>query len=58
MENKYIEELNKRIDKSEASISRGRVVSHTEVMKKIEDFIKEHNSGIINNGKHGKHGSC
>ena len=53
MENKYIEELNKRIDKSEASISRGRVVSHTEVMKKIEDFIKEHNSGIINNGKHG-----
>ena len=37
-----VEELNRRIDKAEQSIAEGRVVSHSEVMKRIDDFIKKH----------------
>ena len=37
-----IEELNKRIDKAEASIAQGHVVSHHEVINQMNDFIKAH----------------
>ena len=37
-----VEELNRRIDKAEQSIAEGRVVSHSGVMKRMDDFIKKH----------------
>ncbi len=37
-----VEELNRRIDKAEKSIAEGRVVSHSDVMKRMDDFIKKH----------------
>ena len=37
-----VEELNRRIDKAEQSIAEGRVVSHSDVMKRMDDFIKKH----------------
>lgn len=37
-----IEELNKRIDKSEASIAQGNIVSHNDVMNMMNDFIRKH----------------
>lgn len=37
-----IEELNKRIDKAEASIAQGHVVSHHDVINQMNDFIKAH----------------
>lgn len=38
----FIEELNKRIDKSEASIAQGNIVSHNDVMNMMNDFIRKH----------------
>ena len=37
-----VEELNRRINKAEQSIAEGRVVSHSDVMKRMDDFIKKH----------------
>jgi hypothetical protein len=37
-----MEELNRRIDKAEQSITNGRVISHTEVMNRMNEFIKRH----------------
>lgn len=37
-----IEDLNRRIDKAEESIAKGRIVSHTDVMNRMNDFIKKH----------------
>ncbi|MBO7565819.1 MAG: hypothetical protein J6T60_01800 [Bacteroidales bacterium] len=37
-----IEELNRRIDKAEQSIANGRVISHTEVMNRMNEFIQKH----------------
>jgi hypothetical protein len=37
-----IEELNRRIDKAEQSIANGRVISHAEVMNRMNEFIKRH----------------
>ena len=36
-----IEELNRRIDKAEQSITNGRVISHTEVMNRMNEFITD-----------------
>ena len=37
-----IEELNRRIDKAEQSITNGSVISHTEVMNRMNEFITRH----------------
>ena len=37
-----MEELNRRIDKAEQSIANGRVISHTEVMNRMNEFIQKH----------------